>query len=83
MADQTKPQSTGADMFIACEDRLRVERILERGVGGKGVPHDPDRAGTRNRQPEKCCDSGRKMPGQPATVNLAAVAATMPLRSIF
>ncbi|AYQ29784.1 MULTISPECIES: 4-hydroxyphenylacetate 3-hydroxylase family protein [unclassified Polaromonas] len=50
-----------------------VERILERGVNGDGVPHDPDRAITKNRQPGKCCDTGCTAPGQPVMVDLPAL----------
>jgi 4-hydroxybutyryl-CoA dehydratase/vinylacetyl-CoA-Delta-isomerase len=57
-----------------------VERILERGVAGEGVPHDPDRAITKNRQPGKCCDTGCTTPGQPVMVDLPDVAATLPSR---
>ena len=57
-----------------------VERILERGVGGEGVAHDPDRAITKNRQPGKCCDTGCTTPGQPVMVDLPAVADTLPSR---
>ena len=55
-----------------------VERILERGVAGEGVPHDPDRAITKNRQPGKCCDTGCTTPGQPVMVDLPSVEATLP-----
>jgi 4-hydroxybutyryl-CoA dehydratase/vinylacetyl-CoA-Delta-isomerase len=55
-----------------------VERILERGVNGDGVAHDPDRAITKNRQPGKCCDTGCTTPGQPVMVDLPAVVATLP-----
>ncbi len=55
-----------------------VERILERGVAGEGVPHDPDRAITKNRQPGKCCDTGCTTPGQPVMVDLPTVEATLP-----
>jgi 4-hydroxybutyryl-CoA dehydratase/vinylacetyl-CoA-Delta-isomerase len=55
-----------------------VERILERGVNGDGVPHDPGRAITKNRQPGKCCDTGCTAPGQPVMVDLPAVVATLP-----
>ena len=57
-----------------------VERILERGVAGEGVPHDPDRAITQNRQPGKCCDTGCTTPGQPVMVDLPSVEATLPSR---
>ena len=54
-----------------------VERILERGVAGDGLPdsapHDPLRAITRNRQPGKCCDTGCSKPGQPVMVDLPAL----------
>jgi 4-hydroxybutyryl-CoA dehydratase/vinylacetyl-CoA-Delta-isomerase len=59
-----------------------VERILERGVNGDGVPHDPDRAITKNRQPGKCCDTGCTTPGQPVMVDLPDVEATLPSRRI-
>ena len=59
-----------------------VERILERGINadgsGEGVPHNPDRAITKNRQPGKCCDTGCIKPGQPVMVDLPAVEATLP-----
>ena len=59
-----------------------VERLLERGINadgsGAGVPHDPNRAITQNRQPGKCCDTGCTTPGQPVMVDLPAVAATLP-----
>ena len=55
-----------------------VERILERGVNGDGVPHDPDRAITKNRQPGKCCDTGCTTPGQPVMVDLPSVEANLP-----
>ena len=55
-----------------------VERILERGVAGEGVPHDPNRAITKNRQPGKCCDTGCTTPGQPVMVDLPSVEATLP-----
>ena len=54
-----------------------VERILERGVNGDGVPHDPDRAITKNRQPGKCCDTGCTTPGQPVMVDLPSVEANL------
>ena len=61
-----------------------VERLLERGINadgsGAGVPHDPNRAITQNRQPGKCCDTGCTTPGQPVMVDLPAVAATLPSR---
>ncbi|MBC7608101.1 MAG: 4-hydroxyphenylacetate 3-hydroxylase, partial [Polaromonas sp.] len=57
-----------------------VERILERGVNGEGVPHDPARAITKNRQPGKCCDTGCTTPGQPVMVDLPAIEATLPSR---
>ncbi len=57
-----------------------VERILERGVAGEGVPHDPHRAITKNRQPGKCCDTGCTTPGQPVMVDLPVVEATLPSR---
>jgi len=57
-----------------------VERILERGVNGDGVPHDPDRAITKNRQPGKCCDTGCTTPGQPVMVDLPDVVGTLPSR---
>ena len=59
-----------------------VERILERGVDGQGVPHDPNRAITKNRQPGKCCDTGCTTPGQPVMVDLPAVEATLPSRRL-
>jgi 4-hydroxybutyryl-CoA dehydratase/vinylacetyl-CoA-Delta-isomerase len=59
-----------------------VERLLERGVAGEGVPHDPSRAITRNRQPGKCCDTGCTTPGQPVMVDLPSVAATLPSRRV-
>jgi 4-hydroxybutyryl-CoA dehydratase/vinylacetyl-CoA-Delta-isomerase len=59
-----------------------VERILERGVAGEGVPHDPDRAITKNRQPGKCCDTGCTTPGQPVMVDLPSVEATLPSRRL-
>ena len=55
-----------------------VERILERGVAGEGVPHDPNRAITKNRQPGKCCDTGCTTPGQPVMVDLPSLEATFP-----
>lgn len=59
-----------------------VERILERGINadgsGEGVPHDPDRAITKNRQPGKCCDTGCIKPGQPVMVDLPALETTLP-----
>jgi 4-hydroxybutyryl-CoA dehydratase/vinylacetyl-CoA-Delta-isomerase len=60
-----------------------VERILERGVNGEGVPHDPNRAITKNRQPGKCCDTGCTTPGQPVMVDLPAVAANLPSKRAF
>ena len=61
-----------------------VERLLERGINadgsGDGVPHDPNRAITKNRQPGKCCDTGCTTPGQPVMVDLPEVAATLPSR---
>ena len=55
-----------------------VERILERGVAGEGVPHDPNRAITKNRQPGKCCDTGCTTPGQPVMIDLPSVEANLP-----
>ena len=55
-----------------------VERILERGIDGQGVPHDPNRAITQNRQPGKCCDTGCTTPGQPVMVDLPSVEANLP-----
>ena len=55
-----------------------VERILERGVNGDGVPHDPNRAITQNRQPGKCCDTGCTAPGQPVMIDLPTVEAALP-----
>ena len=55
-----------------------VERILERGVNGDGVPHDPNRAITKNRQPGKCCDTGCTTPGQPVMIDLPSVEASLP-----
>ena len=52
-----------------------VERILERGVAGEGVPHDPNRPITKNRQPGKCCDTGCQKPGQPVMIDLPSVEA--------
>jgi 4-hydroxybutyryl-CoA dehydratase/vinylacetyl-CoA-Delta-isomerase len=60
-----------------------VERILERGVNGEGVPHDPNRAITKNRQPGKCCDTGCTTPGQPVMIDLPAVAANLPSKRAF
>jgi len=60
-----------------------VERILERGVNGEGVPHDPDRAITKNRQPGKCCDTGCTTPGQPVMVDLPSVEANLPSKRAF
>ena len=61
-----------------------VERLLERGINadgsGDGVPHDPNRAITKNRQPGKCCDTGCTTPGQPVMVDLPEVTATLPSR---
>ena len=61
-----------------------VERILERGINadgtGDGVPHDPARAITKNRQPGKCCDTGCTTPGQPVMVDLPSVEAALPSR---
>ena len=59
-----------------------VERILERGVAGEGVPHDPDRAITKNRQPGKCCDTGCTTPGQPVMIDLPSVEATLPSKRL-
>lgn len=63
-----------------------VERILERGINadgtGDGVPHDPNRAITKNRQPGKCCDTGCTTPGQPVMVDLPSVEATLPSKRI-
>ena len=52
-----------------------VERILERGVAGEGVPHNPNRPITKNRQPGKCCDTGCQKPGQPVMIDLPSVEA--------
>ena len=64
-----------------------VERILERGINadgtGDGVPHDPNRAITKNRQPGKCCDTGCTTPGQPVMVDLPSVEATLPSRRLI
>ncbi len=60
-----------------------VERILERGVNGEGVPHDPNRAITKNRQPGKCCDTGCTTPGQPVMVDLPSVEANLPSKRAF
>ena len=60
-----------------------VERILERGVNGDGVPHDPNRAITKNRQPGKCCDTGCTTPGQPVMVDLPSVEANLPSKKSF
>jgi len=61
-----------------------VERILERGIDGQGVPHDPNRAITQNRQPGKCCDTGCTTPGQPVMVDLPSVEANLPSkRALF
>ena len=59
-----------------------VERILERGVAGEGVPHDPNRAITKNRQPGKCCDTGCTTPGQPVMIDLPSVEATLPSKRL-
>ena len=59
-----------------------VERILERGVNGDGLPHDPDRSITKNRQPGKCCDTGCTTPGQPVMVDLPDVVATLPSKRL-
>ena len=59
-----------------------VERILERGVAGEGVPHDSSRAITKNRQPGKCCDTGCTTPGQPVMVDLPTVEATLPSKRL-
>ena len=42
-----------------------VERLLERGV-----LHDEQRSITKNRQPDRCCDTGCTAPGQPIMVPL-------------
>ena len=60
-----------------------VERILERGVAGEGVPHDPNRAITQNRQPGKCCDTGCTTPGQPVMIDLPSVEATLPSKRLL
>ncbi len=60
-----------------------VERILERGIDGQGVPHDPNRAITKNRQPGKCCDTGCTTPGQPVMVDLPSVEANLPSKRAF
>jgi 4-hydroxybutyryl-CoA dehydratase / vinylacetyl-CoA-Delta-isomerase len=60
-----------------------VERILERGVNGEGVPHDPNRAITQNRQPGKCCDTGCTTPGQPVMIDLPDVEAALPSNGKF
>ena len=60
-----------------------VERILERGVNGDGVAHDPNRAITKNRQPGKCCDTGCTTPGQPVMVDLPSVEANLPSKKAF
>ncbi len=60
-----------------------VERILERGVNGEGVPHDPNRAITQNRQPGKCCDTGCTTPGQPVMIDLPSVEANLPSKKGF
>ena len=50
-----------ADIFIACEDGLKVEHILERGVDGIGVPHDTDQAITKQiGSPENAVTQGEK-----------------------
>ena len=59
-----------------------VERILERGVAGEGVPHDSSRAITKNRQPGKCCDTGCTTPGQPVMVDLPTLEATLPSKRL-
>ena len=59
-----------------------VERILDRGVAGEGVPHDPNRAITKNRQPGKCCDTGCTTPGQPVMIDLPSVEATLPSKRL-
>ena len=59
-----------------------VERILERGVNGDGLPHDPDRTITKNRQPGRCCDTGCTTPGQPVMVDLPDVVATLPSKRL-
>ena len=59
-----------------------VERILERGVAGEGVPHDPNRAITQNRQPGKCCDTGCTTPGQPVMIDLPSVEAALPSKRL-
>ena len=59
-----------------------VERILERGVAGEGVPHDPNRAITKNRQPGKCCDTGCTTPGQPVMIDLPSVEAALPSKRL-
>ena len=63
-----------------------VERILERGVNadgsGEGVPHDPNRAITQNRQPGKCCDTGCTTPGQPVMIDLPSVEAALPSKRL-
>ena len=58
------------------------ERILDRGVAGEGVPHDPNRAITKNRQPGKCCDTGCTTPGQPVMIDLPSVEATLPSKRL-
>ena len=60
-----------------------VERILERGVNGEGVAHDPNRAITKNRQPGKCCDTGCTTPGQPVMIDLPSVEASLPSKRAF
>ena len=59
-----------------------VERILERGVSGEGVPHNPNRAITQNRQPGKCCDTGCTTPGRPVMVDLPSVDANLRSRRL-
>ena len=59
-----------------------VERLLERGVAGEGVTHDPNRAITQNRQPGKCCDTGCTTPGQPVMIDLPSVVATLPSKRL-
>ena len=60
-----------------------VERILERGVAGEGVPHDPNRPITKNRQPGKCCDTGCQKPGQPVMIDLPSVEANSPQKGPY
>ncbi len=57
-----------------------VERLLDRGVAGEGVAHDPARAITRSRQPGQCCDTGCTTATGPTMVDLPAVLATLPSR---